>query len=347
MGPAIDVPRPPELEGKSKKFFVYFLLGLSKVAKFWVACTSVIGTMVVVSFIFLFFTLASFSKGSSTDKILSGRGPEKIAVINLNGEITDGEGGGGLFSAPSSTITPTLVEGYVEQIKADPLIRGVIFKLNSPGGAIVASDAIYDKINSLKESGVKVIFLYGDVAASGGYYISAHADKIVANQSTITGSIGVIASVLNVTGLYDKLGLKEEVYKTGKNKDLLNPSRARTQEEKDIVQKLINEALEQFIDRVAAGRDMNKEEVRKVADGRIYSGLEAKNLGLIDELGNFDKAVEVAKKETSLADPQFIEFENPSFFGNLFSGKILNPLSFFQTNQSAENGVKMKYLLTF
>jgi protease-4 len=317
-----------------------------KLIKVWVGCTSLIGTIVLLSVFGIFLAVTSVSK-HSPDKVISGHGPEKIAVINLSGEIADGESGGSLLSGPTSTITPSLIDSYVSKIQEDQQIKAIIFKLNSPGGTIVASDVIYEKITSLKESGVKIIFLYGDVAASGGYYISSHADKIVANPTTITGSIGVIAEVLNITGLYDKLGLKEEVYKTGKNKDLLNPARARTQEEKDIIQALLDQALEQFVDRVASGRSMSKEEVKKVADGRVYSGFDAKNLGLIDELGNFDKAVEVAKKETGLTDPQIIQFENPTFFGSLFSGKILNPLDLLNPSQNTDTGVKIKYILNF
>ncbi len=316
-------------------------------SKAWISCATILGSVFLLFILGIIFLLSGLGREDSNDNVLSGTGPEKIAVVRLSGIIDESASSSDLLSGPTSTITPDLVQDYIDRILSDKQVRGVIFRLNSPGGTIVASDQINEKIDKLRAKGIKVIFLYSDVAASGGYYISAGADKIIANPTTITGSIGVISEVLNVSGLYEKLGLKDEVYKSGKNKDLLNPARERTAEEVAIIQRLINQALEQFIDRVSTGRKMDRNKVKEIADGRIYSGIDAKNLGLIDELGNFDKAVEIAKKETNLTDPQIIEYNEPSFLESLFSGKIFkfNPLSFFSRTPATSSGLKMLYLL--
>jgi len=338
---------PPERGAGLAKVVRFTFKGASRV---WITCASVLGSFFLLSILGIIFLLSGFGRGAASDNVISGSGPEKIALIKLSGVIDEASTPTNLLSGPTSTITPDLIQDYVDRLTADPDIKAVIFRLNSPGGTIVASDQINEKIDNLKKKNVKVIFLYSDVAASGGYYISAGADKIVANPTTITGSIGVIAQVLNVAGLYEKLGLKDEVYKSGKNKDLLNPARERTAEEVQIIQKLIDQSLEQFIDRVALGRKMSKEKVREIADGRIYSGMDAKNLGLVDELGNIDKAIEVAKASAGLAesDPQIIEYSEPSFLESLFSAKVLqlNPLSLFGTSTQTSSGIKVLYLLS-
>ncbi len=170
-------------------------------------------------------------------------------------------------------------------------VKGVLFRIDSPGGTVPTSQEIADEIKALKEKQKPVVVSMGDVAASGGYYVACNADKIVANPGTITGSIGVIMSNINLKGLGDKLGLQPQVIKSGQFKDIGSPYRPMTPEEKLILQGLILDAYDQFTTAIAEGRKIPLETVRKIADGRIYSGRQALKLNLVDKIGGYTTAV--------------------------------------------------------
>jgi protease-4 len=177
----------------------------------------------------------------------------------------------------------------------DNKIKAVIVRIDSPGGAVGPSQEIYNEILKVK-SKKPVIASIGTMGASGGYYIASSATKIVANPGSITGSIGVIMQFMNFENLLGKVGIKGDVIKSGAFKDTGSPFREMTKEEKELMQSVINDVHNQFIDAVCQGRKLKREEVEKIADGRIITGKMAKELKLIDELGNFNDAVDLAKK---------------------------------------------------
>jgi len=213
----------------------------------------------------------------------------KIVVIPLSGTITTA----GSLLSPGSTITPGLVRDYLTRAEKDTAVKAIVLRIESPGGEIAPSQEILWEIEEVKEAKPVVVSM-GGTAASGGYYISTKADKIVALPTTMTGSIGVISQVMNVEGLLEKLGIEVETFKGGKYKDMYSGFREMTPEEEEIMQGMIDEYYEQFIDVVAEGRGLSEDEVRNLATGQIYTGTEAKELGLVDALGGLDTATELA-----------------------------------------------------
>ena len=204
---------------------------------------------------------------------------EKIGVIPIEGPISD-----------SLTITSQLIT-----FKKDKGIKAIILRINSPGGSVGPTQEIYREVRKTIRS-KKVIVSMGEVAASGGYYIAAAADKIVANPGTITGSIGVIMHFVQFKELLGKIGVDLEVLKSGEFKDVGSPHRELTERDKELINALISDIQKQFEEGVATGRKMAVEEVQLISDGRVFSGAQAKELGLVDALGNFQDAVEIAKK---------------------------------------------------
>ncbi|MBI4676536.1 MAG: signal peptide peptidase SppA [Elusimicrobia bacterium] len=176
-------------------------------------------------------------------------------------------------------------------------VKAIILDINSPGGSVGAVQELYSQIRRVrKEFNIPIVALFGDVAASGGYYIASACDRIVAHPGTLTGSIGVIFSVDNVEGLFSKIGFKTEPIKSGPHKDIGSWSRAMTKEERDILQGIISDAYEQFLTAISTGRNMPMDKIRPLADGRIYTGNQALDAGMVDALGDSDDAVELAAK---------------------------------------------------
>jgi protease-4 len=204
---------------------------------------------------------------------------DRIGVIPIEGAILD-----------SQTITEQLLE-----FKKDKGISAVILRINSPGGGVGPTQEIYREVQRTGET-KQIIASLGAVAASGGYYIATATQKIVANPGTITGSIGVLMEFVRFEELLDKIGVTLEVIKSGEFKDIGSPHRELTAREKEIIRTLIDDIQKQFVNAVASGRNLSLEKTREIADGRIFSGARAKELGLVDDLGNFQDAVEIAKK---------------------------------------------------
>jgi protease-4 len=230
----------------------------------------------------------------------------KIVVIPLSGTITTEDSS--LFSG--SAITPELVRDYLTRAEDDKAVKAIVFHIDSPGGEIAPCQEILWEIERVKET-KHIVVSMGSTAASGGYYISTQADKIVALPTTMTGSIGVIFQLINIEGLLEKLGIQIEIFKGGKYKDMYWGFRELTPEEKEIMQGLVNEYYEQFIDVVAEGRGLSKEEVRNLATGQTYSGTEAKALGLVDKLGDLDTAIDLAAELAGIEAPT-VEYYQPS-----------------------------------
>ena len=251
-------------------------------------------------------------------------GKGKVAVIRLSGIIAESSQQG-LLTAGG--ISPKLVRSYLERAERDGAVKAVVLRIDSPGGAAAASQEIASGIRRFKEdTGKPVVVSMGDVAASGGYYISAYADKIVANPSTLTGSIGVITYFIYVEGLLDKLGLELETIKTGKHKDMgIWPL---TEEQRQLMQDITDDLHQQFVAAVAEGRGLPVADVRQLATGQLYTGTQALNFGLVDELGGLETAIELATGLAGISTPQIEEYSpSASFAERLLGGLSLPPLT--------------------
>ena len=237
--------------------------------------------------------------------LLSRPAADKVVVIPLSGTITTGDSS--LLS--SSTITPGLVKNYLSRVEKDKAVKAIVFRIESPGGEIEPCQEILLEIEKVKET-MPIVVSMGGTAASGGYYISTQANKIVALPTTQTGSIGVISAVINIKELLDKLGIQIETFTGGKYKDMYWGFRELIPEEKEIMKQMVDEYYEQFIDVVAEGRGLSKEEVRNLATGQLYSGTKAKELGLVDELGDLDTAIDLASELAGL-ETAVVEYYQP------------------------------------
>lgn len=234
----------------------------------------------------------SYAEDFDEQYLVTGASGDKVAMINVVGEI---------FSDPENTspgASDTNIVARLRHAAEDPAVTAIIVNLETPGGGVLASDAIYNEVREISED-LPVIALMGDVAASGGYYIAAGATEIVAHPYTWTGSIGVIAMIPNVEEAAGKLGVSLNIVKSGELKTMGSPFRPLTEQEREIFQSLIDEAYEGFVEIVSEGRDLPLERTRELADGRIYSGAQAAELGLVDHLGDRETAFERAK---TLAD---------------------------------------------
>ena len=264
-------------------------------------------------------------------------GSDKIAVVPIEGIISSHSGDRSGYNMVE------VVKAQLKLAKDDEDVKAVILRVDSPGGEVLASDDIANELRTFQEESSKpVVVSMGSLAASGGYYVSAPCEWIVANELTITGSIGVIMHGYNYRGLMDKIGLKPDVYKSGKFKDMLSGDRNAAEvlpEERVMVQKLIDETYGKFKQVVgdgrAAARDMNKDGRTLVknwaefADGRVFSGKEAKELGFVDELGGFDTAVKRAQKLAKIkGDASIIEYRQRMDLADLFGilGKTEAPV---------------------
>jgi len=236
---------------------------------------------------------------------LARRPVDRIAVVSLSGTITFQ--GASLLSG--SVITPDLVRSYLRRAGADPAVRAIVIRVNSPGGTVTACQEILEEIERASEK-VPVVVVMENMAASGGYYISMGADRIVASPVATTGSIGVISQVVNVEGLYERLGVRVQAFTGGRYKDMYSGLRELTEEEEEIMQGMVDEYYEHFVGVVAAGRGLSIEETRELATGQLYTGAQAFRLGLVDELGGLDTALDVALELADL-ESAWVEYYRP------------------------------------
>jgi protease-4 len=242
-----------------------------------------------------------------------------VAAIDINGEIVAGQGAG---LSTGSLVSSDDVIPLVEQADSDPDVKAILLRIDSPGGSVVASDQIY---HALKKTGKPIVVLMGELAASGGYYISMASQYIVANPNTLTGSIGVISTFPEASELLKKLGVTVSVIKSDQEKDLGSLYRPMTAEEKELWQKVVDETFESFVGIVAAGRNLPADRVRELADGRVYTGRQALELGLVDALGYQEDAVSKAASLGGIAGtPRVILLTPPaaSLLSALLSGRF-------------------------
>ena len=233
---------------------------------------------------------------------------KKIALVEVKGVIND----------------PQPIVRQIRLYRKDDSVLGMVLRINSPGGGVAAAQEIYEELRRFKERGKKLVASMGSLAASGGYYIACAADSIVANPGSITGSIGVIYESPNAQELLRKIGLSFEVVKSGKHKDIGSPSRPLTPEERRILQSVIDDAYDQFVKAVCEGRKLEEGEVRKIADGRIFTGNQAQKLGLVDHLGDYHDAILMAARMSGIrGEPKTIKLrrKKPSIF-DLLIGKL-------------------------
>lgn len=248
-------------------------------------------SVLFILFLFLFLGgLAAWVIGPDSHFLAS---PNSIGVIEIRGLIDD--------------VQETLKA--IKEYRKDKNIKAILLRIDSPGGGVGPSQELYREVRRTV-SEKPVVASLGGIAASGGYYIASATTRIISNPGTITGSIGVIIYFPNMQGLFDKIGYSTVTIKSGQFKDIGNPNREMTPEEKKLIQGTIDEAYGQFVQDVARGRSLPEEKVRKVADGRIIMGQTAQALGLVDELGNYQDAIDVAAKLGKIAgEPDLIHFK--------------------------------------
>ncbi len=255
-------------------------------------------------------------------------GGERVAVVRIEGVIVDSR---------------DAIE-ELRKFRENPNVKAIVLRIDSPGGGVVPSQEIYSEVLKTRTEGrVKVVTSMGNLAASGGYYIAAATDRIVANPGTLTGSIGVIMELANVRGLMEKVGVQSVVIKSGKHKDLASPFRTMSVEDRAILQTVLDDVHDQFIQAVAAGRAMKVDQVRDLADGRIFTGRQARTVKLVDELGDLQDAIRLAGKMGGIAgEPRVVEtrkrFSLRDLLGNVFDGKV---------SPFIPSGINLKYMLAF
>lgn len=264
------------------------------------AMTSVVSSFMTGDF--------NINEEATSTVLEEGNSNKKIAEIVVEGEIIDTGASGGLFGGGAGYNHQAALK-QLETIKNDDSIKGVLLSVNSPGGGTYESDEFYQKIKEVKDSGKKIYVQMENLAASGGYYISAPADKIYAGPQSLTGSIGVISESKDYSELLDNLGIKTNTIKSGAHKDILSSSRKMTDEEREILQSINKDSFDQFVNVVKEGRHMSESKVRELADGRIYSAQQAKSNGLIDAIGYKDKTLKDLKKAIKVDNPEIVTFD--------------------------------------
>jgi protease-4 len=233
------------------------------------------------------------------EKTIAGYGRDKILLMDVSGVIL--EGPHRILGLTSGVTSPSRVKEELEKAAQDDRIKAVVLKINSPGGTVSAADVILHELKAFKaKKGVPVVVCLQGLAASGGYYVAQAGDTVIAYPTCITGSIGVIAMKFNLQGLMDKVGVGEDVVKTGKWKDFWSPFRPATPQEKEMMQHIIDDFYKEFVNVVAQGRNLSLKQTLAVADGRIFTASQARDLGLVDKLGYLDDAIELARTKAGL-----------------------------------------------
>lgn len=264
-----------------------------------------------------------------------GSGMGRIAKLTVDGAIASG-GSSGLFATESYNHEDFLKQ--IEAIEADERVSGIFLEVNSPGGGVYESAEIANLLNEVRtERDLPMYVSMKNMAASGGYYISAQADKIFATEETVTGSIGVIMSGLNYSGLLEKIGVEDTTVKSGALKDMGSATRPETEQDHAVLQAYIDNAYNRFIKVVSEGRNKSEDEVKKVADGRIYDGVQAKEAGLVDEIGYPTDALAAMREDLDLKDAELVEYSTSSTgFGNTCFGAKLAELQGLQASETSQ-----------
>ena len=250
------------------------------------------GTIVIVALAFTVVNLAL-----TGDRLALSPLGGRVGLVEIIGEIDD----------------PEPIVDQLDRMERDTSVRAVVIRLDSPGGGVAASQEIYEAVKKLREDGKKpVVASMGGVAASGAYYVACAADSIVANAGTLTGSIGVIMQFPNTEDLFRKVGIRFETVKTGKYKDIGNMWRPMTDDERKLLQDVLSNVYDQFVDAIVEGRSLVKEDILPYADGRIFSGDQALQYGFVDRLGDLDDAIRLAGEMAGISgQPVVVRKERP------------------------------------
>lgn len=261
---------------------------------------------------------------------LTSLGRDRIALVRIEGPIID------------STQTVSDLKSFSE----DPRVKAIVVRIDSPGGAVAPSQEIHDAVIRVRREHDKaVIASMGTVAASGGYYIAVASDRILANPGTLTGSIGVIMQLANFQKLLERLGVESLAVKSGRYKDLGSPFRPMTDEDRQLLQAVMDDVHRQFIEAVAEGRSMDIEDVIPLADGRIFTGKQAKELLLVDDLGDLQEAIQLASQLGGIkGKPKIVEPERHFSFRDLLSGVFKQQIASFVSPPSWS---PLMYLMVF
>ena len=248
----------------------------------------IIGIVIIGSFLIFCLLMIFAFLGISSDEgtFLTGMG-KKVAIIDLHGVISD----------------PADIVRQLKKYAKDGSVPAIVIHIDSPGGGVAPSQEIYEEIKKVKEKGKKIVASMGSVGASGGYYVACAADTILANPGTLTGSIGVIFQFPVAEELFKKIGLRFEVVKSGVFKDVGSMNRRMSEGERKLLQSVIDDTYDQFVQVLVENRDLSKEEVYDIADGSVFTGRQAKRLGLIDELGTLEDAIAMAGEMAGIEGP--------------------------------------------
>ena len=267
-----------------------------------------------------------FGKALLPDLALVGK--ERIALIRIEGPILD------------SRATVDELETYGD----DPLVKAIVLRLDTPGGGVAPSQEIYNAVKRVRLDKQKtVVASMGNVAASGGYYIAVASDRILANPGSLTGSIGVVMQLANLENLMNKIGVKNIVIKSGRYKDVGSPFRMMREEDRHLLQSVLDDAHRQFIEAVAAGRSLDAADVEALADGRIFTGQQAKDVLLVDELGDLTDAVKLAADMSGLQSPPVIETPRPYSFRDWIVGSVFGEAPALPIR----TGMNLMYVMTW
>jgi protease-4 len=259
------------------------------------------------------------------EKVVEGKGRSKLLLVDVTGFISEKESDGSRLEREKPSTVSQMKEA-LQKAEKDENIAGVILRINSPGGTITASDIIHHEINGFKNRRkVPVYACITGIGTSGAYYIATASDMIFANPTAITGSIGVLLLHFNVEGLMDKIGVTEDTIKSGPKKDIMSPFRASTPEEQQILQDIIDRLAGRFVEVVLArhGNRLDRQEVKKLADGRIFTAEQARAAGLIDRVGYLDDTIEDMKKSRGLKEAKIITYYRPgSYKASIYAGPV-------------------------
>ncbi len=255
-------------------------------------------------------------------------GHDKIAVVEINDVI----------------ITPEKTVEEIKRYRDDKSIKAIILRINSPGGGVAASQEIYEAVKRTRESGKIVVVSMGSITASGGYYISCGANLIVANPGTLTGSIGVIAQFISIKDLADKLGIKENTIKSGELKDAGSPFKEMNEKDKAYFQDVVDNSFGQFLDVVSKERKINRDTLKQYANGRVFTGLQAKDIGLVDSLGTFEDAIRITARLAGIeGEPRIVREKKKFSFFEKFLGQTMEDVTVMRQKLFEEPILQYKY----
>ena len=276
-----------------------------------------------------------------TERVISGEGKDKILLLDISGFITS-EDSSSIFTSKKQPGILALVREQLDMARSDKNIKALVLRINSPGGGVTASDILYHEIKKFKlDTRIKVLAHIMDMGTSGAYYTALAADRITAQPTSVTGSIGVIMLRLDATGLMQKIGVQAFEISSGEQKGMGSPFRQFTSDERNIFQTMVNSLQGRFVNAVAMERKLTIDTVKKLADGRIYTSQEAQAAGLIDGISYLDDAIEEAKVLVNLKRASVVTYFRPGEYrANFYSINLIN----IEAGGITQPGVTFMYL---